>query len=605
MAGNERTMKENRPVDPFPLQADKAETSWWIYGRAEREIFRHRQMIWEKDEAKLKVGYPGDFMPQHPVMHFRAEFPAGVFPVVCVGTPARTEIRMDSGGLFAFTLSVADIKQDVPCFRCDADVIWESSCDGVEWHLAARTAGGEIPPHRTEFPRLTLTPERMPDGMYDFGREMIGWIYVSHAPDARLYVGESVPEALNRDPVGFEQRLDLVRADADTLRSAVPLAFRYVSLENADGAEVRAEAEYTPLPLRKHFSCGDEELDAIWEHSVYTLHLCTRHFMIDGIKRDRLPWAGDLAVSLLSMNESFCEPGPVRDTLAVLGSEGIRRQPINGITDFTPWYLINFDLYTACFGDPEFLRQEYFKIVETAELLLAQRLENGYLPVAGWVLIDWADGDKNCALQILLFMALRALVHLAVRMNDRERAEKWRLTALELRTAIRKDFYDPGKGLFRCSPGRSEFLRHQNFLAVGSVATPEESRRIGKILLENELPPVGTPYSKSFELLALIRAGFKEEAAEEIRRFWGGMLKAGATTFFEAYGEGKKGSGLYDFYGRPFGLSLCHAWSSAPAFLLPMIFGKESAFPEECFSNGILSSDLHFPFSSCKLPDAD
>ncbi len=52
------------------------------------------------------------------------------------------------------------------------------------------------------------------------------------------------------------------------------------------------------------------------------------------------------------------------------------------------------------------------------------------------------------------------------------------------------------------------------------------------------------------------------------------VLKAGATTFFEAYGEGKTGKGLYDFYDRPFALSLCHAWSSAPAFLLPMIFKK-------------------------------
>ena len=105
-------------------------------------------------------------------------------------------------------------------------------------------------------------------------------------------------------------------------------------------------------------------------------------------------------------------------------------------------------------------------------------------------------------------------------------------------------------------------------------AAPEESRRIGEQLMRAELPAVGTPYMKSFEILGLIRAGFKDRAVAEIRRFWGGMMKAGATTFFEAYGEGKTGSGLYDFYDRPFGLSLCHAWSSAPAFLLPMIFAS-------------------------------
>lgn len=560
------------PVDPLPAPEKQPDSGRWIYGRAEREIFLHRKMIREKNEAHLKVCYPGEFMPLHGTMYFRAMLPAGVFPVVCVGTPALSEIRMASPGRFEFTLSVPDPEHDVPCFRCDADAVWEASPDGIEWHYASRARGGAVPPHRAELASCRIIPARLPNGMYDLGREIFGRVWIRHAPDAKLFVGESIPEAENRNPEDFEQHPDLIRKDAETLCSAVPLAFRYLSLEHAAHAEVEVEALYTPLTMRKRFSCGDEELDAIWERGAYTLHLCTQHFLIDGVKRDRLPWAGDLAVSLMSMGESFCEPGPIRDTLAVLGSAGIRNTPVNGITDYTLWYLINFDLYERFFDDPEFLRQEYFRIVETAELLQAQRLENGLLPVRGWVLIDWADGDKNCALQILFFMAFRSLSRLAERMGDREHAELWSRTAAELREIIRRDFYDPASGLFRCSPGSNEFLRHQNFLAVGSVASPEESRRIAENLLKDELPPVGTPYMKSFELLALIRTGFRNEALREIRRFWGGMVKDGATTFFEAYGEGKSGSGLYDFYDRPFGLSLCHAWSSAPVFLLPMIF---------------------------------
>lgn len=558
-------------VDPFPPGCETG-PHVWIYGRAERESFLLQRMIREKDEARLHVRYPGEFMAPHGTMHFRAEFPAGVFPLVCIGAPERTEIRMASPGLVEFRLAVQDVKSDVPCFRCDADVRWESSADGVEWHRATRTRGGEVPPHHSEQSRFTLIPSDLGGGLFDAGREVFGYVFIRCAPGAKLFAGESSEEAENRDPSGFEQRLDLIRTDSETLRSAVPLAFRYLSLEHAEKADVRIEALYTPMTLRKHFSCGDEELDAIRERSIYTLHLCTEHFLIDGVKRDRLPWAGDLAVSLLSMKESYCEAEPVRSTLAVLGSAGIRNQHINGIFDYTLWYLICFDLYERHFPDRDFLEQEYFRIVETAELLLAQRLENGLLPVRGWVFIDWVDGDKNCALQILFFMALRALASLADRMDDREHADLWRRLAGELRETIRRDFYDPAAGLFRCSPGKDEFLRHPNFLAVGSVATPEESRRIGEILLKGDLPQVGTPYMKSFEILALIRTGFRKEAAEEIRRFWGGMMKVGATTFFEAYGEGKTGCGLYDFYKRPYGLSLCHAWSSAPAFLLPMCF---------------------------------
>ena len=557
--------------DPFPYVPVNADNIW-IYGRAEREAFRQQELIREKNEAKLKVGYPGEFMLPHSKMHFRAEFPGGVFPLICVGAPGITEISMEKPGVFEFTLETENILTDIPCFCCNADVVWESSADGVCWNIASKVPAGKVPPHRIEMAHFTINTELLPDGLYDAGMEVFGYIYVRNAPFARMYVGESVPEAQNRDPEHFEQNNELLRISEDTLRSAVPLAFRYIALENADNAEVYVDALYTPMFLKKHFSCGDEELEAIWAHSVYTLRLCTRYFLNDGIKRDRLPWAGDLAVSLWSMTESFCEPAPVRDTLAVLGSAGIRNMPINGICDYTPWYLIVFELYIHHFGDLEFLKQEYFRIVETADLLLEQRFENGLLPLSGWVVVDWADGDKNCSVQVLFYMALKALSKLAARMQDKERAEKWNLLADELNTILHRDFYDEKRGLFRCSPGKDEFLRHQNILAVGSIATPEQARRIGENLLKKELPSVGTPYMKTFEIMALINSGFRHEAVEEILRYWGGMLKLGATTFFEAYGEGKTGQGIYDFYGRPFGLSLCHAWSSAPAFLLPMIF---------------------------------
>ena len=568
----EKTCAKNFLPDPFPVVSRDADNIW-IYGRAEREVFRLQELIREKNEAKLNVGYPGEFMMPHRKMHFRAEFPEGVFPVIsCIGVPGITEISMDKSGVFEFTLETENALNDIPCFSCNADVAWESSADGVCWNIASKVFSGKVPPHRIDMAHCKMIPERLPDGMYDVGMEIFGYVYVRNALSARMYVGESVPEAQNRDSEYFEQSNDLIRVSEDTLRSAVPLAFRYIALENADNAELSVDALYTPMVLKKHFSCGDDELDAIWAHSVYTLRLCTRYFLNDGIKRDRLPWAGDLAVSLWSMTESFCEPSPVRDTLAVLGSAGVRNMPINGICDYTPWYLIDFELYIHHFGDFEFLKQEYFKIVETVDLLLEQRLDNGLLPLSGWVFVDWTDGDKNCAVQVLFYMALKAVAKLAAIMQDNSRSEKWNALADELNTIIHRDFYDAKRGLFRCSPEKDEFLRHQNIFAVGSIATPEEARRIGDNLLKKELPPVGTPYMKTFEIMALVNCGFRKEAADEIRRYWGGMLKLGAATFFEAYGEGKIGQGIYDFYGRPFGLSLCHAWSSAPAFLLPMIF---------------------------------
>ena len=56
-------------------------------------------------------------------------------------------------------------------------------------------------------------------------------------------------------------------------------------------------------------------------------------------------------------------------------------------------------------------------------------------------------------------------------MDDETRAAEWELTAEALRKKIRGDFYDNEIVLFRCYPERSEFLLHQNFLEILSIAT--------------------------------------------------------------------------------------------------------------------------------------
>ena len=47
------------------------------------------------------------------------------------------------------------------------------------------------------------------------------------------------------------------------------------------------------------------------------------------------------------------------------------------------------------------------------------------------------------------------------------------------------------------------------------------------------------------------------------------MIAQGATSFWEGYDANEDEVKQYGFYGRPFGKSLCHAWSSGPAALIP------------------------------------
>ena len=84
--------------------------------------------------------------------------------------------------------------------------------------------------------------------------------------------------------------------------------------------------------------------------SAYTLRLCMHDFILDGIKRDRLPWAGDLAVSLVANAYSFADGSIVARSLSVLGRAGIEKADINGIVDYSLWWVVCHDLYQLYFG---------------------------------------------------------------------------------------------------------------------------------------------------------------------------------------------------------------------------------------------------------------
>jgi hypothetical protein len=71
----------------------------------------------------------------------------------------------------------------------------------------------------------------------------------------------------------------------------------------------------------------------------------------------------------------------------------------------------------------------------------------------------------------------------------------------------------------------------------------------------------------TFALRALTMLGEPETVVASIRERWGSMLDAGTRTFWEEF-EGSE-QDRYAMYGRPYGKSLCHAWSSGPAVLLP------------------------------------
>ncbi len=570
------SVRQNTP-DPVFSTVDynppKPPPTGWLYAFGEYEAFVLAKMRRNVKRLKLLVGYPGVFRGPASTVFYRNANQSADYAVNGRATATITD------GALLVRIEADDIGTSLPALRSTTDG-WEVSTDGAKYSPAL--PGGV--PTGDELPRvrLPITPVAGHESLYDAGREVLADI-VFHATECPSFTaGESIHEALHVTPEQDvqEQTFELETAGEGVWRTPLPLAFRYILVKSGEPAVIEVNAAYTPLVYRRTYDFGDEELNRIWACSAYTLRLCIHTFQIDGVKRDRLPWGGDLAISLLANAYSFHEPEPIRRTLTVLGRDGTTLSQVNGILDYSLWVVISHEFYQRHFGDTDFLKRSYGAITQILDSFIERaHSDGGFVRPAekDWCFIDWVRIEKTTALQMLFHWALVSGASLARRMDDESTAARYTAEAAALRARINDAALDPDTGLYRGSvfDKTSVPVRHANFLAVlADVAEKSVGDCIADALLGNKIKEAGTPYMISLEIWALHLLGHTDQALAKLRRIWGGMLKLGATTFFEGWRDDFDEVSSCVFYGRPFGMSLCHAWSSAPCALLPMLLGR-------------------------------
>lgn len=91
---------------------------------------------------------------------------------------------------------------------------------------------------------------------------------------------------------------------------------------------------------------------------------------------------------------------------------------------------------------------------------------------------------------------------------------------------------------------------------------------LNRVLLNDSVMKITTPYMRFYELEALCALGEQSRVLQEMRSYWGGMLREGATTFWETYDPSETFPKRLAMYGQPYGKSLCHAWGASPVYLL-------------------------------------
>ncbi|MFI1743655.1 alpha-L-rhamnosidase-related protein [Thalassobellus sediminis] len=465
---------------------------------------------------------------------------------------------------------------------------------GTEWQKAANWNFNSVSSLPSEFklattPKKPITTEMYKDGfVVDFGVETFGFVKLHGLKgkgSINLYYGESIEEAKSDYDCETLNRLtfDGTQEDEYTLEGSNAFRYIYVVPEGEISLDsVSMLYEYLPLDYKGAFKSSDEKLNKIWDISAYTMHLTSREFFIDGIKRDRWIWSGDAYQSYLMNYYLFNDNPSVKRTLFALRGKDPVKSHINIIMDYSfYWFLGVYDYYKFS-GDEAFIKQIYPRMKSLMQFCLDRRNENGMvegLP-GDWLFIDWADGltkDGEVSFeQLLLARSLEAMAICAKITGDNESIETYKNLAHDLKEKLFKIFWSEKKQAFIHNRVDNKLTdnvtRYTNMFAIFFDYLTETQKQHVKqnVLLNDNIQKITTPYMRFYELEALCALGEQEFVLDEIRDYWGGMLDLGATSFWELYDTTDTGEEHLAMYGRPYGKSLCHAWGASPIYL----FGK-------------------------------
>jgi len=170
------------------------------------------------------------------------------------------------------------------------------------------------------------------------------------------------------------------------------------------------------------------------------------------------------------------------------------------------------------------------------------------------------------ATQFEYYAAFKEGAWLLRKIGDMSKADRFASKAKEIRQAAFQYMLDPRTGTFgdRWQP---------NAMAIYSgLADKSETQAIWRRVLSQPNKFRITPYYNFYVISAMASAGHREAALNWIRKYWGGMIRRGATSFWEAYVFGLPKHGYHPAlradFGRGYFVSLAHGWSSGPTVWL-------------------------------------
>ena len=405
--------------------------------------------------------------------------------------------------------------------------------------------------------------------------------------------------------------------------------FRYLTVVNetsgsVDLADVSVEITFAPnaadlSAYPNYFHCDDDLLNRIWYAGAYTVQTniiasgqgrvwgppdlgwdnaatvgeVGSTVLVDGAKRDRTVWPGDLGISVLTDYVSLGDLVTVRNSLQTLFNH---QDPASGALPYAGpavdfignsdayhlWTLIGVAGYVQLSGDTDWVRGVYEAYRKAVGYSVAKIDTDGLFNVTAAA--DWARGDadgKNLEANAIMYRALVTGSALAGVLGDSGSATAWAAHADALKSAVAGGgYWDEAAGLYRDKPaggGASLYPQDGNALALWfGLADSADRARTVSAALAGRWTDVGAltpeksstsvhPFPGGMEVHAHFAAGNDATALDLIRREWGYMLNSPAGTA-STFWEGYRTDGTSDYSGSY--MSAAHGWSTGPTSAL-------------------------------------
>jgi hypothetical protein len=237
--------------------------------------------------------------------------------------------------------------------------------------------------------------------------------------------------------------------------------------------------------------------------------------------------------------------------------------------DYSALFAVTLADYVASTNDVAFGLELWDAALRQVRLVGDMIGEDGEvrLPKGVLAFVDWNPQlNRDAALYAIYIYALKQVMALAQKLGRAADVSDISARIARAEAAAIKAFWSPELKLFISGGKRQISMASQAWMTLAGVGTRKmQSAALLNALRHPEVIQSRTPYLTHYVTEALFVAGHNSEALKMMRAYWGGMLKAGADTFWEAYAPDNPRVAPYnDFHVNSF----CHAWSCTPSYLL-------------------------------------